>query len=644
MRLRPMQIGGFMGPLLPSRFWLGLLLFPALGQGQEDMKPPAREALIHSLNQKKPPTDLPAKPMVSTAAPIRAFSRPSNPASMRESLLECAQACRTLNAQAIRSPWAGRVVPRDPNENRNLPERRFPTQNQAIAYLCARPWAWNYCLKEGPQPRFRPGPMWPEETDGSGLRTLLMDSNPEVRGLAVEALAVLQRPEDMECIALLLDDQAPSVPALVPVQITQTLLPGSLLGPVPAYAWHPRTVASLARQALRFLTGKTFDAPAFKAWWPANREPRKRVWYWQERLLHELAAAESASDPDMSPLDLSSAEAMEYQASMARRRLAALARMGAEVTRLDPETETKIRLLVVQDGIPLLGPMARSRLAPERLLELLERKGLWADVDWESLAFPKPFTLLQSGILRQAEHLFRPEQVVRLRAALLKEEPHPENWNSGVILGLSRLLPKAPADNPDQPDTRDAMLRWAVLNHASVFTRGDAAAELVGVGLEAHWPFLEAAFWKEASSTDGWPDLRCSLLRALSQAPASVAKQERLARLLLDPRFRPLWLAPLHGPGDSHREEAIQAVNTLVGREVLDHRVNPDLNGGDDATLNEVLFKVQEALVGPPRVPKTSSDAVREALLRWAETSRQLQLLAPPTISALRSRSGWLPG
>jgi hypothetical protein len=206
------------------------------------------------------------------------------------------------------------------------------------------------------------------------------------------------------------------------------------------------------------------------------------------------------------------------------------------------------------------------RLTADRLLDLLDRKDLWADVDWN----PERYNLLAERLGLWADVLFKPEHAGRLRAALEREKN--ELWWSGkaaLTIGIARLHPAAKADNLDEAGTRDQILRDAAVNDAELFVRGYCAMELVRTGLPENAAFLRDIAFKP-SKESGCPDVMQSILQALARPPFDKPKRELLADIALDERFKDSWTRPNSRMGDDmKRTYAIWAINAHAGRTLI---------------------------------------------------------------------------
>ena len=147
-------------------------------------------------------------------------------------------------------------------------------------------------------------PSFPSGSDAPALRAMLGDSDAGIRALAIEALAVLGRPEDIPKIAALLDDRSKGAPSLeynYPASAMyidpRTTRPGARDdpdSPLIRRSWRTKTVGQYARRAIRYMTGRDLDSREFAAWWKVNRNCRHCLWYWQQRIDHELRAVDYA--------------------------------------------------------------------------------------------------------------------------------------------------------------------------------------------------------------------------------------------------------------------------------------------------------------------------------------------------------------
>ena len=482
---------------------------------------------------------------------------------------------------------------------------RFALESHVAKYLETRPWSWHYALHVRELSATVPQ-NWPSPADAAALRDLLADREPAMRAMAAEALATLHQPEDVPRMARLLNDGNEAAPVLGHNRSRLATLPraeAKHVGPAAdrldlLRGWRKETVAQSARRAIRLMTGQQFsEEAAFAAWWKVNDDGRNCLWYWQQRLERELDEADIAASPVRNPQRPGETWKQwwpRYQALRDAARGEVHKTIAAELRQLPAEVEAKVRLLAVSEhagGAPITGSEGQFwpdppalRVSPERLLDLLDRKDLWPDVPWGGDKGRGLYNLLAERLGMWAEVLFRPADVPRLRAAMRRE--HDNLWwsgQTGMILGISRLLPPAAPDKLDDPDTRDGALRQAVLGEHDLSTRGYCARELVRIGLPANAALLTQVSFA-ASKDDQDNRITQDILQALAEPPRTPEKRRFLIELLLDPRFEPFWTRPNTGMGmDMCRQYGIWAVNVCAGREMID------------------LYAMRERLVDPAR-------------------------------------------
>lgn len=272
--------------------------------------------------------------------------------------------------------------------------------------------------------------------------------------------------------------------------------------------------------------------------------------------------------------------------------------IAAELRQLSPEVEAKVRLLTFSQhsggglitSADLFWPDPPNlRVSSDRLLDLLDRKGMWPD------ASPKLYNLLTERLGMWSEVLFTRADVPRLRAVLDREHDN-LGTVTAMIIGISRLLPAATADNLDDPDTRDGTLRLAMHKEPDLFVGEYVARELVRVGLPANGPFLkDVAF---ASRTgDQEHRIAQGMLQALAQPPLTTDKRQFLVELLLDPRFEPFWTRANRPTGmDMCRQYGIWAVNAYAGRDVsgslMGRLVDPVESGKALAEVRQIVQRL----------------------------------------------------
>jgi hypothetical protein len=471
----------------------------------------------------------------------------------------------------------------------------FPSPEDLRRYPSVRPCADLFA--RNPSVRAAAVAPW-TAADAPALREALSDKDPAVRALAIEALVTLYDPEDVPRIGGLLMDDAAAPPTLEEAMMFSSLAfirePGATPAAVEVgHYWAQMTVKDYAARALRVMTGRVLDARTFPAWWKVHGDARNSLWYWQERFSREMEAAGQglpASPPSVGPAD-AVRERRDRMAALRRR-------FAAQLAALPPETEAKVLLLAESPhaGGPAIAapegslfeyPLA-PRVGPGRLLDLLDRKGLWTDVEWNGHAPPlrsgdegpgeepwwkydasppagEYYNRMAERIGLSAATLFRQEDAARLKEVLRREAD--ALWWSGraaLIQGISRLLPREKPSGAGGPDTREGFLRTAARDD-EVFVRAEAAAELVRVDLAGQRVFLREIFFAEEEES-AYPNLRQTILHALSRKPITDDTARKfLAELLLDPGFRPLW----GRQDDRYRDGARRAVNAVAGRDVI---------------------------------------------------------------------------
>jgi hypothetical protein len=469
-------------------------------------------------------------------------------------------------------------------DRKSISPRRFPRQSHVSRYGFARPWTRHYARGPHRHKESVSKEEWPKVVQAAALRELLRDKDPAMRSVAVEALATLHQPEDVERIAALLDDKSEGLPVLgwnfqgsahfMPVLIRDVKADNLEL----MRSWHNRSVRTYARQALKLMTGRIFTPKSFQEWWPRNKNAHHCLWYWQQRFQREMDR-EGRRD-----------------------------RVLAELRKLPPEVEAKICLLAVHKhagGADITQPsrtfftMPLSlRLGATRLLELMDREGLWEDVEWEGSEGRDNYNRLLERLALSAPVLFRPEHASHLKNVLAREQSN--LWWSGraaMIIGISRLLPPDGSATGRKTESRDGFLRSAIEKEKHVFTRGYVARELVRVGLPVNWTFLKKVFFSEKDNSFSSTDMRQSIIIELGKAPLTSEKRRALTDLLLDRRFASLWTRPSKRMGDDmYRQYAIRSVNAHAGKEILTRQHYQDLDDPKKSavTLKEVRQKVSE--------------------------------------------------
>ena len=502
------------------------------------------------------------------------------------------------------------IGPSFPNETGTESPVKVPFESQVRSYTAARPWSLGYI--EGPW-RERPtakAPQGPTPGDAPALRAMLENESPDLRGLAVEALATLDQPEGAPRLAALLDDSAGSAPILARDMTGVAFITlGDLLGDSTetpkdsldwSRRWQQRTVAAYAKDGLKLLTGREFDdKAAFHQWWKRNAEARHCLWYWQLRLQRSM------DEVDYRPY---SSDVTEQVKQVAAAKIPVARQILEELKQLPPEVEAKVRLLATSNragGAPITGSEEsfwpeppQLRLSAERLLDLLDRKKLWDDVDWDA----KQYNLLAERLGLWAHVLFKPQHASRLRAALERERDE-LRWSgqAALIIGISRLHPAARAGSPDEVGTRDQILRDAAVKESDLFVRSYCAMELVRVGLPENAAFLRRIAF-EPSNDSGSPDVMKGIFQALARPPHHKPKRELLADIVLDERFRNNWMRTNVQMGDDmNREYAILAINAHAGRTLITQEQEAALIDPKDsaAALEKVRADIKELLEKP---------------------------------------------
>lgn len=480
----------------------------------------------------------------------------------------------------------------------------FPTLEQLKAYGLIRPAAMLYAPLEYRRVHVEgydnlplPAPLQFDKQDAAGLREMLKDPDPALRSLAIEALAALEQVEDIPRIAELMSDAAPGAPTLEPNQQSNAMYvhgsrAESASDPVYDRGWRAKSVGVYASRAVYYLTGWPrfyLSYPTrkedFRSWWATHSNASSCLWYWQQRISHELRRV----DAQYQGLHWTGNDAT--RAECGKKRQVVVDRLRAELRQQSPELEAKVLLLAGWEenpnGCTIPSSEIRLRLKPERLLELLEGKNRWPDVDWEWLeARLIQRIALHTKILRRTD-------VPRLKAVYEK------NKNMDLLICISRLLPPAKASDLDNVDTRDGVLREGIRTSTDKNARGRFAAELVGVGLPDNWPLLKEAFFAEIDPYCCALNLREGVIEALGQQPLTKEKRQALVDLVTDERFRVLWTQPnTHMGDDRYREGAIASINAHAGRTLIDYTEEQNLTDPQksEETLATVLAKARSLL------------------------------------------------
>ena len=165
--------------------------------------------------QEKPPTATgPAsKPGDEIASPD---AQAAPPETVRQGLTKAIEVTKALvpRAVTIERSKAMPILPADFGGRGDLKSMLVPQHRDVTPYLSSRPWVMGEILDRdfGAYGRL---PDWPLVADAGALAKLLKDADPAIRGLAAEALAVLERPEDIPAVAELLADDRDALPALI---------------------------------------------------------------------------------------------------------------------------------------------------------------------------------------------------------------------------------------------------------------------------------------------------------------------------------------------------------------------------------------------------------------------------------------------
>lgn len=530
----------------------------------------------------------------------------AQPPSVREQLASVVDISRSLAAKAVtcdadilkEAVLSPVYVSCERKDYREQPEGSvFPTKEQLKEYCAARPWASAY----GPLRDCAPGhsnlinvKYAPE------LRELLSDSDPAIRTLAVELLAILGQPEDAPRIAALLDQTAAGAPFLgwnMPNNMVfhQTgPYWGEADSPVIQRSWRVMTAGSYARRSIYYMTGVCLDAKTFPEWWRTHKNAKQCLWYWQQRAIHEINEIEA------SPYPIEGDQIASFETEQDSKKRAVMQELFSDLSHESPEVEAKVKLLIANRPISpdavselTLGSPLKLRVKPERLMELLERKNLWPDVDWND---GYNYNEMTKRIALHTTQLST-KCVPRLRAVHEKNREYIHwNGNSALTIAISRLLPPAKPSDLDNLDTRDGTLRSAIRTNDDTFAKGSLAQELVAIGLSPNWSFLKEQIFAETNPMNGIPDMRTSIVRALGEPPLTLEKRTALLDLLLDTTFKPYWVQSNFTMGYSSLLEAIiKAVNAHAGYKVITDNDRQMLSNPEptEASLADIIKKIK---------------------------------------------------
>ena len=500
------------------------------------------------------------------------------------------------------------VLPEDRCEPEQL---RLPLKTDVVRYRASRPWTRHYADRLNLRwVKPTKAPMWPGPADAAEMRKLLKDADPAVRCVAAEALATLFIPEDVPRIAALLGDDAEGAPCLGWNRSMSSIWfhasDGKDLVVDILRGWRHRRVKDYARLALHLMTGETFTSESFAAWWKRNSRAKHCLWYWQQRMQREIEAAERALYLDWTkPMskEQAAARSKAYMEQLVGGKAAARSAAVKELLALPAEVEAKVRLLTVhrtgrsaeitRPRFVLWNGIGKLRLSSDRLLDLMDRKGLWQDVNWPKGYGGEHYNRMVERLGLAADQVFTRADVARLRAVPTREK-HNLWWagRAALQIGISRLLPQADAGDLDNPDTRDGSLRAAIRNELEVFTRGYVARELVRIGLPRNWEFLKKQFFAEKVSDDPLY-LGHSILQELGAKPLTRPKRTALHDLVLDDRFKRLWTMSnvKVGGGDMYRMYAMWSIHAHLGKEVISRQLIQAMNIPEQANkrLPELL-------------------------------------------------------
>jgi len=566
-----------------------------------------------------------SRPCMVTVKPASESSRQESHSgdaveSVRRRLVEAAKRSRDLMAAAeeadpeiLRNSCLYPIVRAD---WLSMLPARFPRESHVRQYRDARPWSGAYAYPLVGGWKEQPEETWPTLADLPALRILLTDRNAVIRSLAAEVLAALHQPEDPARIATLLWDLDEGAPVLGWNGTYVSNLPGVSLPEDEDdrldiwRSWHHRTVRSYALNALHLMTGRDFTRQSFPEWWVRQREPEHSLWFWQRRLehlIHEVATPPLVRNPQ-EPVDIErqSKRMAEWHAGLDARRREIGEAVLEELRRLPPEVEAKIVLLSGRQGIGSYNGVVPQglffdsipdlRLEPGRLLDLLDRKGLWDDVTWDDQRGRELYNRMVCRIALSAEKLFSPADKPRLEALLACKEI--DLWwkaRSALLIAVSRLSSDADPSNLDETGTRDAVLRSAIRTAGDGAVRCAAARELIRAGLSRNLGFIEEFFFRIEEQISS-PDLRQSILIELGCPPLTDLKRRILINFLTDSRSEPFWTRPSKEMGDSlFRRYAIRSINAHAGEELLTNRHARDLWDPEksSATLEAVVDLVR---------------------------------------------------
>lgn len=492
---------------------------------------------------------------------------PAGDADVLKRVQELEQLCVQLNAAGVKSQFSG--------ESSHPRLEHLKRLQRACTWLVDKV---RLDEREADMPA-----QWPQDVDAPALRALLKHGEPGVRSLALRALASLNKPEDIPNIAALLKDEAAGVPWPEGSRLSIPLLQEeSVDAPLHYYLWQRDSIAQTARAILFELTGETFDGGTFTEWWTRNSNPQECLWYWEAQMRRDkksrtdeavLESIRSNTQVDVNALQVTWREIWrkrfrEFSPELELKLLTLSAEFGGSESFYGANQKEK----------PILSAVDFQRVSADRLLEVLNGKNVWPDVQ-KSGACPNRLAerlLLTPGV-------FKPEHAAPLKAIFEKNAQ--DIWWSGRAayrIGIARLLP-ACAENREDPATREGWLRAGVRAEADTFTRGYILRELIQMGLLHDSEFVREYFFKE-EPRGAIPNVRESILIGLSTPPLTAQKKDLLLELVLSDRMTAEWLRPLKFMGDdSFQTRAAQSINAHAGKELIDWRELQDLRQPDSA-------------------------------------------------------------
>ncbi len=475
----------------------------------------------------------------------------------------------------------------------------FPRASHVARVIAARPW-----IRDDPSCRHLDLTFvratgeyrWPTMADQEELRQLLDDDDDsDVQAMAIEALATLYDPSDLNEIADarysidISDESSILFPSLFfhsrydtgGQQGQQGEGPPREMWPteedplLDASYWRPLTLGQYVDRALRQLTGADVSRANVEEWRNKHGDSKESLWYWEYRLRRE-------SDP----IEWKKDELAVWQ----QQRL-------AELAELDPLTEAKVLLLHRKhrdQGSPDAGFLGtwQTRLMKEELFQILAGDRLWDDVEWTDQR-GETYELdsqLATRIMLNADVNFGREDVPRLIETLKTTKLSLTGYGRNAWhVGISRLLPAAEPESIDDIETRDGYLRNAIQN-------GAGAIELVRVGLPINQKFLhELFFQKRKQYIIKYDPLQWSIMEELGGTPRSAEQRQLLWALVIDDRFRPNWTyvcKPGTGKGDVDdvlRRIATRSINKHAGEDFI---TDSELQKLGEAETNQATFEL----------------------------------------------------